>query len=172
MTDGKGPWEDLGLGRRKRERSGSIARVSVTTATRSIVVPAPPETVWSVVADPQQLPILDPRLTLLDSWGEFGTVGSGYVVRAMARRSRLIDFHYRVVDATYAVNLSLSVAFDGNSGSHAGSLESVEKGTRLTWTSTTDAVPFGTALLFQRPFMRREMSKWLEAVRTMSNSRR
>ncbi|MCE5289499.1 MAG: SRPBCC family protein [Nocardiaceae bacterium] len=48
--------------------------------TDEIRIDASCDVVWAVIVDPAMQPIVDPRLNLVDQWGEPGVPGSGYLL--------------------------------------------------------------------------------------------
>lgn len=137
--------------------------------TEFVLVDAPPDVVWSVISDPAQIPILDPRVSVLSTSGEQGTLGSRYVLRA-SRGRRSVDMHYRVIEAVAPSMLSIAVRVGGKDwGFQEATLDAEGDGSRLVWTART-STPFGTAAV-ARHMMRREMRPWLEAVAAHSTSR-
>ena len=139
------------------------------SVTDSVLVAAPPDVVWSVITEPEQIPALDPRLTLVSTSGQLATPGSGYVVHA-TRGTRSVDMQYRVIEAHAPVTLSMGVTVRGKvSASQEATLTPHGNGTLLSWTTRT-AAPFGTAALARR-MMRKEMRTWLAAVAALSMSR-
>lgn len=140
----------------------SVAKSRTTWHADSI------EGVWSVISNPEMIPQIDQRLTLVETKGEHATPESGYVLRG-ARGTRSVELHYRVVEAVANESLSLLVTMkDKESGNQEARLRASADGTVLTWT-TRAVAPLGTGML-SRTLMRREMRLWLKAVAALSSS--
>ncbi len=139
-----------------------IRRVGFAEVSDSVLVPVAPDAVWAVVIDPTKLPVLDPRVSLLEEFGAAGDLGSGYIVR-VTRGRRSADLHYLVVESTAPNRLRMTVQRNGrDAGSQLVETNPEREGTRLTWTTRIPA-QFGTAWV-ARQIMRPECRVWLKSV--------
>jgi carbon monoxide dehydrogenase subunit G len=133
------------------------------TVNQQVMVEASRERVWETITDPERLPVVDPRVTLVSMAGAPATVASGYVVDAGsgAARRRL---EYTVVHVESGVRYTAEVRV-------AARLVAVQDATldqeglgrtALRW-EVRVRVPPGRGWLY-KPKIRAELSAWMTGV--------
>jgi len=117
-----------------------------------------PDDVWAVVADPSMQPRLDPRCTLESTTGDWGNVGTEFVLVMRGVRLR-----YMVAESVLGVRWVAEVDRRGKRAAvQQGELSTDGTTTLLRWTVTAWAGPL-TRRLAERA-CESELPRWLTAV--------
>lgn len=116
-------------------------------------------TVWSVLSTPSQQPVIDPRVRVVDEWGEPGSVGSSYELTMRGRPTMRL----RVTEAAPGESHVGDIEWRGHvRGVQDARLRSDGPSCVLTYTFSIQ-----TPLLLrpiQRVFGHWQLGRWLEGV--------